>query len=222
LDSIEKSYLDSSGGPEAGFGSLWRKTFRIELGDIDLNPKAVVSFWKSHFGDFWPGNNSFNAPIAGLRKGEVAEIELVMPGGTALSTGVRLIRSNDQEFTLLAPPGHVFCGWTNFSSFAENGKTVAQVEVLMRASDPLFEIGLMLFGHRQENQFWLKVLENLGRFLGSESVPTQSVKCLDRRFRFRNASNIRYNAVLRNGPHLPGRGLRRLLARRRSQKIAPE
>ncbi|MDQ2682736.1 MAG: hypothetical protein M3Y37_04355 [Chloroflexota bacterium] len=203
-------------GPDAGFGRLWRKIYRVELTGVALEPAAIVAEWKREFSRLWPGDNRFFAPITGLREGEVAEIQLAMPGGISLSTGVRLLYSTDLAFSLMAPPGHIFSGWTTFSSYRDGETTVGQVEVLMRASDPAFEIGLELFGHRHEDQFWRGVLANLARHLGVEAEPTQCSVCVDRRFLVRNATNLRFNSVLRHGLHLSSVPIQRLFPRRGS------
>jgi hypothetical protein len=44
-------------------------------------------------------------------------------------------------------------GWITFGATEHAGETVARAQVLMRASDPIYEIGLTLGGHRQENHF---------------------------------------------------------------------
>lgn len=219
-DEIDTTRAKGISGPDAGFGRLWRKIYQVTLADVEIEPEELLSVWKRSFGRLWPGQNQFFAPVTGLREGEVAEIELEMPGGVSLSTGVRLLYSSDTAFALLAPPGHVFSGWTTFSAFPDSGHTVARVEVLMRASDPLFEIGLEIFGHRQEDRFWLGVLTNLAKTVGSSASPTATNTCVDRRFLLRNASNLRYNAVIRNGLHKPSKRIRQLFGRR-SQQIDP-
>jgi hypothetical protein len=90
----------------------------------------------------------------------------------------------------------------------------------MRASDPIFEIGLMLGGHKREDTFWLEVLTNLAHYLGSTGTPRLESTCESRQFRFRNIGNIRRNAILRNGLHRPTDTLRRL-TRRQKQSVDP-
>jgi len=43
---------------------------------------------------------------------------------------------------------------STFSAMEVDGLTVARAQVLMRASDRIFELGLALGGHRQEDVFW--------------------------------------------------------------------
>src|SRR5688572_16390052 len=71
-------------GPEDGFGRLWRKEHWIRLTGAGVSPSALVSEWKAHFGEFWPGENRFFGAITGLQPGELAVISLEMPGDTTL------------------------------------------------------------------------------------------------------------------------------------------
>ena len=66
----------------------------------------------------------------------------------------------------MTPQGHMFAGWITFSATERDGETVAQAQVLMRASDPIFELGLTLGGHRQEDKFWDHTLRSLAAHLG--------------------------------------------------------
>ena len=61
----------------------------------------------------------------------------------------------------MTPQGHMFAGWITFSATEVDGDTVAQAQVLMRASDPIFELGLTLGGHKQEDRFWQHTLTAL-------------------------------------------------------------
>ena len=63
----------------------------------------------------------------------------------------------------------MFAGWITFSADEDDGATVAQAQVLMRASDPLFELGLMLGGHGQENRFWEHTLKRWPRTSAHEA-----------------------------------------------------
>ena len=204
----------TASGPDQGFGRLWRKTYSVSLTGIEILPSDLIFSWKAHFGDFWPGENAFQAPVHGLRPGEVADVELEIPGGALMSTGVRLIFSEPTRFSLAAPTGHIFCGWTTFSAGQVDGVTVAKVEVLMRGSDPIFEFGLEVFGHKREDEFWLAVLRNLANHLGCQAVPTLQRSCVDKRYLFRNSGNIRANSLLRNGIHRAAGPFRSLTSRR--------
>ena len=79
---------------------------------------------------------------------------MTLPGKMKLSTGVMVLYADEESFTLMTPQGHMFAGWITFSATETDGETVAQAQVLMRASDPIFEMGLTLGGHKQEDRFW--------------------------------------------------------------------
>ena len=67
---------------------------------------------------------------------------LTAPGNRGLvSTGVLVIYVDDVSFSFMTPYGHMFGGMITFSSFLEEGSTVAQIQALIRANDPLYEMG---------------------------------------------------------------------------------
>jgi hypothetical protein len=57
---------------------------------------------------------------------------------------------------------------------------------------------MALFGHRQENAFWLATLHNLASRFGVDATATLEQTCVDRRRQWSHASNIRYNAAIRS------------------------
>ena len=83
---------------------------------------------------------------------------MTLPGKMKLSTGVMVLYADEESFTLMTPQGHMFAGWITFSATEVDGETVAQAQVLMRASDPIFEMGLTMGGHKQEDRFWQHTL----------------------------------------------------------------
>ncbi len=88
---------------------------------------------------------------------------MTLPGKMKLSTGVMVLYADEESFTLMTPQGHMFAGWITFSATEVEDETVAQAQVLMRASDPIFEIGLTMGGHKQEDRFWQHTLTAPGR-----------------------------------------------------------
>lgn len=186
--------------PIQGFGKMWQKTYRISLEGTDVSPAQVIQEWKEHFEELWPPGNRFYAPLTGINPGEVALIKASVAGGMKLSTGVMVMYADTESFTLMTPQGHMFAGWITFSASEEQEATVAQAQVLMRAQDPLSELGLCLLGgHRQEDRFWQQTLANLAGHLGAGGAVTTQVLCVDRRRRWSNAKNIRHSAVIRSG-----------------------
>ena len=187
--------------PIQGFGRMWQKTYRIRLEGAQASPAEVVAVWKRDFPTFWPKGNRFFAPLAGIQPGEVAVIDLSMPGHLKLSTGVLVMYADEESFTLMTPQGHMFAGWITFSAFQQDGVTVAQAQVLMRPSDPLYEVGMTLGGHRQEDRHWEHTLRSLaGAFTVEGEVSTETL-CVDKRRQWSNAGNVWHNAGIRSGMH---------------------
>jgi len=185
--------------PVQGFGRMWQKTYRVRLAGATATPAEVITVWKRDFPSFWPKGNRFFAPLAGIEPGEVAVIDLSMPGRLKLSTGVLVMYADEESFTLMTPQGHMFAGWITFSAHVEDGCTVAQAHVLMRASDPLYEVGMTFGGHRQEDEHWAHTLRSLAAAFGVEGEVSIETVCVDRRRQWSNARNVWMNAGIRSG-----------------------
>ena len=185
-------------GPVQGFGRLWQKTYRVALTDADVTPEAIIRTWKEHFGEFWPKGNRFYGPLTSLEPGEVAVLNLAMPGKMTLSTGVLVIYADDESFAFMTPEGHQFAAWITFSSYRDDPAPVIQVQALMRASDPLYELSMPIVGHRMEDQFWIATLRSLAARFGDNDAKVELQRvCVDRRRQWRYARNIRQNAAIR-------------------------
>jgi hypothetical protein len=198
-------------GPLQGFGKMWQKTYRIRLDGTPVTPADVISTWKERFPEFWPQGNRFYASLTGIKPGEVALIS-VAAGPMKLSTGVMVLYADDESFTLMTPEGHMFAGWITFSAFNDGEGCVAQVQVLMRAQDPLSELGLALGGHRQEDRFWEMTLVAAAAHFGCEAAPETTAVCVDPRRNWSRARNVWHNAGLRSAAYnlaAPLRWLRR-------------
>lgn len=197
-------------GPIQGFGKMWQKTYRARL-DGSPAPEHVVSEWRANFPSFWPAGNHFYPPLTGLEPGEVALIKAAGPGGMTFKTGVMVLYADDVSFTLMTPEGHMFAGWITFSSDVIDGATVAQAQVLMRAQDPIGEVGLTLGGHRLEDRFWEETLRNLSQHLGTaDPAISTTVTCVDRRRQWSKVGNVRNSVAIRSTLHMlrPGRRTR--------------
>lgn len=195
-------------GAIQGFGQLWQKTFRVRLDEAGVTPAEVIRTWRDHFGEFWPANARFHAPLTGIAPGEVALLDGRAPGGLTLSTGVLVLYSDDESFTFMTPEGHMFAGWVTFSAYEDGATTVAQAQVLMRAQDPIIELGMRFGGHRQENQHWETTLRNLAARFGVDAVASTQVVCVDPRRQWRRATNLRYDVGMRSTLHALGRPIR--------------
>jgi hypothetical protein len=195
-------------GPLQGFGQMWQKTYRVELPG-EVTPATVIAEWKAHYADFWPPEQRFFAPLAGIRPGEIGLIS-GGHGPVKLSTGVYVIYSDEESFTFMNPEGHPFAGMVTFSANQRDGLTVAQVQLLIRANDPLMEVGLQLLrGHRAEDEMWQHTLRNLAGHFGAVGDPQTEVVLVDRKRVWRNVTNIRYNAAIGTALHALRFGRRR-------------
>jgi hypothetical protein len=183
--------------PIQGFGRLWQKTYQVHLPRDVVSPPDLIAMWKQHFPEFWPKGNHFYGPLTGIAPGEVALIEGTLPGKLRLSTGVMVLYADEESFTLMTPEGHVFAGWVTFSAASQEDSTVAQAQVLMRASDPIFELGMSLGGHRQEDNIWSTTLLNVAHHYGiaDATVETAAV-CVDKRRQWRRWTNVFKSAAI--------------------------
>jgi hypothetical protein len=188
-------------GPVQGFGAMWQKTYTADIGTA-ASPQEAIAAWKADFGKFWPKGNLFHGALTGIAPGDVALLDLSMPGGVRLSTGVMVLYADDESFTLMTPEGHMFAGWITNSAEERDGSTVLQSQVLMRANDPLYELGLILGGHRKEDRFWHDTLEALAVHLGAtDATHAKKVVCVDKHRQWRRAGNVWHNAAIRSVVH---------------------
>jgi hypothetical protein len=215
-------------GPLQGFGQMWQKTYSVRLSGANATPAEVITVWKENFPSFWPPGNRFFAPLTAIAPGEVAVLNLAVPGRLRLSTGILVLFADDESFAFMTPEGHMFAAWITFSAREEDGAPVAQIDVLLRANDPIYEMGLVFFGaHKMEDRFWEHTLMQLAARFGVRGhVQTRAVR-IDGRRQWGYARNIWQNAMIRSmiyqvtlPPRWAGRSTRKLIAarsRRRSQ-----
>jgi hypothetical protein len=209
-------------GTQQGFGQLWQRTYRVPLAGSPLTPEQVVSAWKEHFGEFWPSGNRFFGSREHMAPGEVALINLApMPGPVKLTTGVMVIYADDVSFTFMAPEGHMYAGWNTFSAYVEDGVTWAQVQVLVRTSDPAWEIVMRLFAFKAEDAFWCRTLRNLAEYFGvCDPQVEQKLVLVDPRVQWSRALNTWRNAAMWSGLYIAAAPLRWAAGRIRHQRPA--
>jgi hypothetical protein len=192
-----------------GFGQMWRKTYRVRLSGCEVEPRQVIQVWRENFPDFWPTGNRFYGSFAGIEPGEVALLNLAgpkgmtAPGGKPLiSTGVLVLYADEDSFSFLTPEGHMFAGMITFSAFEEDC-TVAQIQVLVRASDPLYELGFRLgLMHTTEDEFWTATLRALAAYWHIEGMVQQWNICVDPKVQWSQAGNIWRNAAVHTAVYL--------------------
>jgi len=185
-------------GPVQGFGRLWQKTYRVDLG-AEVDPTEVIRVWKERFPSFWPARNNFYGPLTGIAPGEVALLNMAVAGRLRLSTGVLVLYADEESFTFMTPEGHMFAGWITFSAARTDGRTAAQVQVLLRANDPIYELGMPIVLNRKEDAFWRYTLAALAAHFGVENASvTKAAVCVDRRRQWAHAGNVWHNAGVRS------------------------
>ncbi len=207
-------------GAQQGFGQLWQRTYRVRLANSTKTPAEVVSIWKERFAHFWPAGNTYYGSLAQRAPGEIALINLSpVPGPVKLTTGVMVIYADDESFTFMSPEGHMYAGWITFSAYAEDRATYAQVQVLVRTSDPAWELVMRLFAFKAEDAFWRQTLTNLAAHFGvCVQEVEQRLTLLDSRVQWKRALNVWRNAAMWSGLYTitaPGRWAANHLARQR-------
>jgi hypothetical protein len=188
-------------GPLQGFGKMWQKTYRVYL--EGALPAEVVTTWRERFPEISGFGESFRVPSGGLAPGAVALL-----GGLS---GVMVLYSDESSFTYMTPEGHPFSGWITFSAHgAEDGTTVAQAQLLIRANDPLYELMMPLGLHRLEDRTWQRTLHNLAAHFGADGKVETRVVCVDPKRQWRRYKNIRHNALILSVLHTVTAPLRRI------------
>jgi hypothetical protein len=195
-------YLNVDGrrvmGPLQGFGQLWQKTYRAELSGADATPAEVVKIWKEKFPEFQPPQNRFYPSMAGVKLGEVLLINATV-GGMPVYTGVRIIYADDESFTVMTPEGHPESGWNTFSAHRdEDGTTMAQIQSLARADDPIYEIGFRIVGSTEQERIWTHVLKSLAAHFGVNEPVTLEKVLVDPKVQWSQAKNVWHYASVRS------------------------
>jgi hypothetical protein len=204
-------------GALQGFGKLWQKTYRVRLTGAEVTPEEAVKHWKERFPEFQPPNSRFYPSMAGVAPGEVLFISASV-GGVPVYTGVRVIYADEESFTVMTPEGHPESGWNTFSAYQdEDGTTVAQIQSLARANDPIYEIGFRIVGSTTQERIWTHVLKSLAAHFGvNEPVSLEKV-CVDPKLQWSYVKNVWQNAGARSMLYTiagTGRWVRSLMRRR--------
>jgi hypothetical protein len=176
--------------PLQGFGKMWQKTFKVRLEGANAPPVEVVETWRQRFPEISGFGKGFRVPSSGLVPGAVA----LLGGGL---TGVMVLYQDEESFTYMTPEGHPFSGWITFSAHPdEDGVTVAQAQLLIRANDPIYELMMPLGLHRAENIQWQNTLRRVAAHFGATGKVETKVVCVDPKRRWRHYKNVRHNALV--------------------------
>lgn len=183
-------------GPQQGFGRLWQRTYGVDLGEA-VTPEKLIADWRAHFGEYWPPGGHFYGSMTTIQPGDVAPLT-----ASGVSTGILVLYADDTSFTFLTPEGHMFAAMITFSAASvDGGNTVAEIRILLRTSDPLFE-SLWPLARRGEDVFWSGTLRNLAASHGVLARHIEAhTECVDRSRLWRNWRNVRYNSGIRTVWH---------------------
>ncbi len=197
-----------------GFGQMWQKTYKARLSGAQVTPQEVIRVWREDFPSFWPKGNNMYGPQHGIQPGEVGVLNLSVPGGVKVSTGILVIYADETSFSFMTPQGHMFAGMNTFSAFEEDGATVAQVVVLVRANDPFTEIVVRSgVGAAAEDGMWHSTLLNVADRFGVKGQVVQQNVLVDPRVQWKEAGNIWQNASIRSALYTPVALVRRLFGK---------
>jgi hypothetical protein len=198
-------------GAATGFGKLWQKSFWVRLEGAAVTPQEVIAIWKERFGDFWPKGQRMFLPAAGIAPGEVGLINAkAMPGAPQMATGVLVIYADDESFSFMTPEGHPFTGPLTFSAAEDAGSTVVRVDEFTRASDPFWELTLMMpIARDRQNEIWRATLRNVAKHFGVDASVESRIVCVDSRWQWSQAKNIWQNAAIRSTLYAFARPFRR-------------
>jgi hypothetical protein len=183
-------------GPVQGFGPMWRKVYRLRLVGVDASPTELIRVWKERFPALQPPQNRFYPALAGVAPGEIVLLNASMRG-LPVNSGVVVLYADDESFTLMTPEGCPEAGWITCSAFREDDATVAEVQTIGRAADPVFEFGFrFLGGAREQEKIWAHVLRSLAAAVGCTGEVETQRTCLDPRFQWSRARNVWRNATI--------------------------
>jgi hypothetical protein len=202
-------------GPLRGFGQMWQKTYTVRLAGATVTPQEVIAIWKAEFPNFWPSHSKMYLGLAGVKPGAIGLINTNAPGNVPLmATGVMVIYADDESFSFMTPAGHPFNGMVTFSAHPDGDVTVAQVQVLIRAYDPLYEIGMRLgLLHYGEDQMWHHTLRSLAARFSASGASQQRNVLVDPRVQWSEAKNVWHNSAIRTALYVPVALVKRLIGK---------
>ena len=118
------------------------KSWRCRVSNRNL--VEVIQIWKVNFTKFQPPCICFYAFSSGFAPDELLFINSsipVMPGTPGLlpiPTDVMALYSDKNMFIGMTPEGQPESGWNTFGTSEEEGTTVAQIQSMTRATDPIY------------------------------------------------------------------------------------
>src|SRR5436305_8406823 len=97
----------------------------------------------------------------------------------------------------MTPQRQPASAWITFSAYEEEGDTIAQIHILMRANDPIYEAGFRLLGARGEDQLWQHTLMSLAAYFDVKAPVQMQQSCIDPRLQWSETKNVWQNAAIR-------------------------
>lgn len=105
--------------------------------------------------------------------------------------------------------------WQKTYKVAISKSVIEPAEILLRAGDPVYEMGMAFGGHKKEDQFWFATLDALAARVGATKAEVElTATCIDKRRQWSNAKNIKHNAAIRSSIYTVTHPFRRRRARR--------
>lgn len=186
-------------GQLQGFGPMWEKTYWLTIKKSGIKPEDIIQAMQGHFLEFQPSENSFYPTSKGIAPGEMIFIDSKTPGGI-VSTGVMVLYMDDRSFSFITPQGHPEAGWITFSVEERDDSIHVQIQGLVRASDPFFEVAFTIAGSKFQETIWKHVLSSLAKYLDVEdNVQMKKYRpAID--LQWSKSGNIWYNSQLRSLP----------------------
>jgi len=186
-------------GQLQGFGQMWEKTYWLNIKKPGLKTEDVIKAMQEHFLEFQPSVNSFYPTSKGIAPGEMIFIDSKTPGGI-VSTGVMVLYIDDRSFSFITPHGHPEAGWITFSVKEQDDSIYAQIQGLVRASDPFFEMAFIIAGSKFQETIWKHVLSSLAKYLGAEENVQMKKYRPSTDLQWSKFGNLWYNSQIRSLP----------------------
>jgi len=186
-------------GQLQGFGPMWEKTYWLNIKNPGIKKEDVMLAMQEHFLEFQPPENSFYPTSKGVAPGEIIFIDSKTPGGI-VSTGVMVLYMDDRSFTFITPQGHPEAGWITFSVDELNDLLYIQIQGLVRAQDPFFEVAFTIAGSKFQESIWKHVLSSLAKYLDVEDNVQMKKYRPATNLQWNKSGNIWYNAQIRSLP----------------------
>ena len=129
-----------------------------------------------------------------------------------------MIYADDVSFSFMTPEGHPWAGMVTFGAEDSADATHASVQVLVRANDPLYEVGMRTFMSKMEDKIWFGMLAKIAAHFKARGQPTLDAVLVDRSLQWSEWKNVWQNSGMRTAIYVVSTPIRWL--KRRSSKGA--